>query len=88
MNQTAYWCLFVLFMFYNIVFGGRRIFSYDNENQLNQFEKTNDDDEFLMDTGKVLKRDKRYLLWTNGGISKVILRNSEFEQDQIPVHME
>lgn len=72
MNQTAFWCLLVLFLFYNAAFGGRKIVSYDNDNQLNQFEKVNDDSELLLDAGKVLKRDKRYLLWTNGGISKVI----------------
>lgn len=71
MNQTAFWCVFVLFLFYNAAFGGRSIVSHDDVNQLNQFEKTNGDGEFLLDTGKILKRDKRYLLWTNGGISKV-----------------
>lgn len=77
MNQIVLWCFFVLSL-YNAVFCGNTILMYGNGNELQHFENVNDKTEFLLDTEKVLKRNKRYLLWTNGGISKVILDNVLF----------
>lgn len=73
MNRMEFLCLFVLYLFYNAVFCGRSALFHETENQAPDFGSANDgSSDFLLDTGKILKRDKRYLLFTNGGISKVI----------------
>lgn len=78
MEMLGYWCLFTfLFSMFvlNVVFCGNRFLSIDDtgNHHFNEFKHSNDGgfDDFLLDTGKILKRDKRYLLWTGGGISKV-----------------
>ncbi|XP_031636408.1 uncharacterized protein LOC116349213 isoform X1 [Contarinia nasturtii] len=77
MNRTMFWSLFSLFIvFYlKVVFCGKSsLLSIDNmENDLNAAINRNDGVDSLLDTGKVLKRDKRYLLWIGGGISKIVL---------------
>lgn len=75
MDRMGFWYLFMFFIvvYLNVVFCGKSsLLSIDNvENHLNEITNTNDGGDSLFDTGKVLKRDKRYLLWTGGGISKV-----------------
>lgn len=75
MNQPIFWCLFTILSLFtwNVVFCGKSVlFSLnEKENRVNEYMNANDDNDFLLDTGKILKRDKRYLLWINGGISKV-----------------
>ncbi|XP_031636409.1 uncharacterized protein LOC116349213 isoform X2 [Contarinia nasturtii] len=85
MNRTMFWSLFSLFIvFYlKVVFCGKSsLLSIDNmENDLNAAINRNDGVDSLLDTGKVLKRDKRYLLWIGGGISKaqyVAIPNATF----------
>lgn len=42
----------------------------------NDHSKSMSNDRIALDGGNVLKRDKRYLLWTGGGISKVKIINN------------
>lgn len=72
MNQTQYWYIFVEFSVFNAVFCAKSILIPDNENKIEYIRNAKDDDVFQLDSEHVLKRDKRYLLFTNGGISKVI----------------
>jgi len=78
------WLFFVLFLFFglNVVFGGKSaLFSMNevNNNFNDEFKNFNSidshDGDSLLDPGKILKRDKRYLLWTGGGVSKGIFSN-------------
>lgn len=56
----------------NAIWCGRSALLLSNDDErLKRNEVSNDDGDFFIDTSKVLKRDKRYLLWTGGGISKV-----------------
>lgn len=56
--------------------GRNALFSLnDDEDHVHNDFNTNDNRDSLFDAGKILKRDKRFLLWTGGGISKV---NKEF----------
>lgn len=43
----------------------------ETENQRNSIKDEYTGDSFAFDAERVLKRDKRYLLFTGGGISKV-----------------
>lgn len=73
MNKTVFWSVIILFLMYNAAFCGKSIFQHGNKLELNPMDNhINEESDFLLDTGKILKRDKRYLMWTNGGISKVI----------------
>lgn len=75
MNQSIFWCLFTILSLFtwNVVFCGKSVLFplNEKENHVNEYMNANNDNDFLLDTGKILKRDKRYLLWINGGISKV-----------------
>lgn len=75
MNQSVFWCLFTILALFtwNVVFCGKSalLSLNEKENLVKEDINANGDNDFLLDTGKILKRDKRYLLWTNGGISKV-----------------
>lgn len=74
MNKAEFWSFFAFFLFVlNVVFCGKSaLFSLnDAENHIHENFNANDNRDSLFDTGKILKRDKRYLLWTGGGISKV-----------------
>lgn len=63
----------MIFSIYESAFCGRNILSHEfDANQPNKLDsQKSDDNKFLVDAGKLLQRNKRYLLWTNGGIAKV-----------------
>lgn len=75
MNRPEIWYFFTILSLFslNVAFCGKSTIVSLNEmgSNLNENINSNDENDFLLDTGKILKRDKRYLLWTNGGISKV-----------------
>lgn len=73
MKWTVFWHLIALFVFCASVFCGRNILMHEiDENQSMDFGyQKNDEIKFRLNDEKLLHRDKRYLLWTNGGISKV-----------------
>lgn len=70
---VIFWHLLVLFQFFGSVFCGRNILMHEmDEHQPNDIgQQKNVDTEFSLNAEKLLDRKKRYLLWTNGGISKV-----------------
>lgn len=73
MKLTVMCQLLMAFLFSESVLCGRNILMHGmNENQLNEigYQKSVDT-EFSLDAEKLLHRNKRYLLFTNGGISKV-----------------
>lgn len=66
---------FLLMFTLNVVFCGRNaLFSLSDDNDNDHIHddfNVYDNKDSLFDAGKILKRDKRFLLWTGGGISKV-----------------
>lgn len=82
MERTHYGCLFLFCLFFalNVVFCGKSALFSLNEanNRLNDESSVqlHSDHDSLFDAGKILNRNKRYLLWTGGGISKVIFIDS------------
>lgn len=46
---------------------------FPNDNEQNHRNSTTHN-QMAFDSTKILKRDKRYLLWTGGGISKVCMK--------------
>lgn len=73
MKLTVMCQLLMAFLFSESVLCGRNILMHGmNENQLNEigYQKSVDS-EFALNAEKLLHRNKRYLLFTNGGISKV-----------------
>lgn len=73
MKLAMFWHLLLIFPFYGFVFCGRNILKYElNEEQPHEFTyQKSVATEFSLNAEKLLHRNKRYLLWTNGGISKV-----------------
>lgn len=67
MHSTILLCISVYIGFIGFANGGNSVLlpmDNDNRNQTS-------DDRLVFNSDKILKRDKRYLLWTGGGISKV-----------------
>lgn len=80
MRQAIFWHLLLIFAFYGSVFCGRSILMHEMEkNQPNEvaFEEIVDS-EFLLNAEKLVHRNKRFLLFTNGGISKVLCKKNLF----------
>lgn len=79
MKWTYFGCLFLFCLFFalNVVFCGKSaLFSLNQaNNRINEGFGVDDDHDSLLDVDKILKRNKRYLLFTGGGISKVISIN-------------
>lgn len=76
MKLAIFWHLLIIFPFFGTVFCGRNILKHEmDENQPNKigYQKSVDG-EFLLNAEKLLHRNKRYLLFTNGGISKVLMQ--------------
>lgn len=75
MNRLEFWCSFTILALFalNVVFCGKSTLLTLDEADRHPKKDTfaDHDNDFLLDTGKILKRNKRYLLFTNGGISKV-----------------
>lgn len=75
MNQREFWAFFAISAGFvlNVAFCGKSsLFSIDGtEKYLKKNINTNDGFDSVLGTGKILKRDKRYLLFSGGGISKV-----------------
>lgn len=70
---AVFWYLLLIFQFHGPVICGRNILLHEmDRNQPNEiiYEKSANS-EFTLNAEKLLHRNKRYLLFTNGGISKV-----------------
>lgn len=73
MKRTTVLYLFVSILICHEIDRGKSFLSHDIEHQPIGFDQKNTNEEFQLNTETILKRDKRYLLFTNGGISKVII---------------
>lgn len=83
MRRASLLHLLIIIVLHESVLCGQNILSnVFDENQPNEFDyQKSDDTEFLLNTDKLLQRNKRYLLWTNGGISKVSLFHFFFSSE-------